>query len=462
MKKSFKPVMLLLLAATIMFTSCKKESEQNPSGGHDKEVVLSDSDGKSIEGLCKEYFSEHEEEKQYEEKVLAVARDFIARQKNTDEFAKKKPCRIQPVYAYGVDGVAYYEIWFTEDDATVKGWALISATEKDYPLVNFSYGIPYSSRLLKDADKGSKVYRFGVSYYVLENNGQKVADYGKMPEYVVNPNADKGFGGSSEDGDILRKGADLREGIDYVLISDYESLKREFPKYYFSENRGSTARKMRSSISDNTNARVNADWIYRWVGGQQCYYTQIPANTGFNTFDCWSGCNNNAWANIYGWWDRNKGKANLIPTTSTGETSPIYRNTTARQNSIDPVQMYLRSVSGTYCGDGTGWTSWANTYKGYQYGINAGYACYYQYYWCAFSGCNSTLANIATDGIANKYTPVYIGANSHAYVGYGWAQWSDDTKRTWVYCYPGWSENNNDDVWISWYDFNAAVKFSID
>jgi hypothetical protein len=123
--------------------------------------------------------------------------------------------------------------------------------------------------------------------------------------------------------------------------------------------------------------------------------------------------------------------------------------------------MYIRSVSYTYCGSGTGWTKWSDTWRGSQYAPYKGYGYLYQYYWCNSAGCNVTLANILTDGVANNYRPVYIGANSHAYVGYGWAQWSGNTDWTLAYCYPGWSENNNDDVWIWWHDFNAAVKMFV-
>lgn len=465
-----KKIILIALLGLI-FTACKKENnidnlQNNPVP---TEVGVSGYQGKSIETLTDEFIRTNPDEKRNASKIITVTNEFFAINGKNKEFGDKKPCHIQPIYAHGIEGVAYYEVWMTEDDKKVQGWILISATDKDYPLVNFSQGIPYSSHMIKPGTQNNKIYRFGASYYAMEQNGNKVAEYGAMPKYVMNTTIQKSHGGQGDSRSGLMdtsKVAEGVEGVDYFLVNSYQSLKSLFPKYYFSEQRADYARQMTERLfpanGHSTAARSAAGYYqYRWVGGQQAYYTQIPAYTGWNQNACWSGCNNNAWTNIYGWWDRNAGKASLIPTTSTGEASPIYRNTASRQNSIDPAQMYIRNVSGTYCGDGTGWTLWSNTYKGYQYAANKGYGYSYQYYWCNSAGCNVTLANIVTDGIANNYKPVYVGANSHAYVGYGWAQWTDNTDWTLAYCYPGWSENNNDDVWIWWHDFNASVKMFV-
>jgi len=464
MKKHFK-YLFLSIGLAYAITSCKVK-DKSPSDTKADVVAFNDYKSKSLEELVSEYFKEHQEDLGDSSKLVTVANRFLAINSGSEEFGNKKPIKIQPIYAYGIEGVAYYEVWFTEDEKTIKGWILISATDKDYPLVNFSMGIPYSSRIL-DGDKNSKVYRFGVSYYALEKNGQKVADYGQIPKYVTNSEIDNGDGAVADSKDpnsVLNSGkVEPKEGVDYFLVEDYAALKELFPKHYFSEKRKNTAKSFETSLfSSNAHkqGRTSA-YQYRYTGGSQAYYTQIPANSGFNPFACWSGCNNNAWTNIYGWWDRNASKGALIPTTSTGEVSPLYRNTAARRNSIDPVQMYIRSVSSTYCGSGTGWTLWSNTWKGYQYAPYKGYGYSYQYQWCNSAGCNVALANILTDGVANNYKPVYIGANSHAYVGYGWCQWDTNTDWTWAYCYPGWSENNNDDVWIWWHDFNAAVKIFV-
>jgi hypothetical protein len=476
MKKITISGMLLCVVATLF--SCNKDEQLTetppPTKGDDTSLL----GGKSatIEALCEQYFALHKEEAANAEKVISVTNEFLAINKQTEAFRNKKPSRLQPIYAYGIDGVAYYEVWFTEDNRTPKGWILISATDKDYPLVNFSQGIPYSSHLLNKSNQHSKVYRFGVSYYALEENGQKVADYGKMPSFIGNANVELEGSGSEDSNhpsNSLRKNAvEAKAGEAYLVINDYESLKQLYAKNYYSPKRVLGAQEMKRRLfplkghgealrGNGANLRTTGTYQYRWVAGAKTYYTQIPAYSSSNAFPCWSGCNNNAWAGIYGWWDANKGKANLIPTTSAGETSPLYRNTSARQSVIDPVQMYTRSVSGTYCGSGSGWTYWYNGYKGVFYAPAKGYGYNYRYQWCNVGGCSVEIANVVTEGIANNYSPVHIGANSHFYIGLGWSQWTDNTDWTWAYCYPGWSENDNDNVWIGWRDMNAATRLTI-
>ncbi|WMJ72820.1 hypothetical protein RCC89_06545 [Cytophagaceae bacterium ABcell3] len=469
MKKTLNLALWLFLAFAIFTTSCRKKEKDNlPGGGGDTETVGVQDKGKSIEELAEQYFSEHKDESKYAEKLISVANDFFVHNKKTEEFGKKKPCHIQPIYAYGIDGVAYYEIWLTEDDQNVKGWLLISATENDFPLVNFSQGVPYSSRLITEHAVDGKVYRFGPSYFALEKNGQKTAEYGQMPSIVYNTKDGRlGVEGSSKD----RKSEvpAPKEGVDYFTVKGYESLKELYGKYYFSEGRKSTAKTMNAELtkrkSSSANARIASDYVYYWVDGPFCYYTQIPPNTGHNTYPCWSGCNNNAWASLFGWWDLNKGKHNLIPTTSDGETSPQYRNTLARQNSVDPVQMKIRELCGTYCQHSSkgvgGSTNWSSMHRGTLYAESLGYECESQYQWCWFSGCRSHLANVLTRGIANNGTPVIVGANSHMYVGWGYAQMPGNTSATWAYCYPAWKENHDDDLWIPWQDFNATTNLTI-
>jgi hypothetical protein len=479
MKKSALFGMLLLVACTQF--SCNKEdklketptvTEQTPTN----EGSLLGGKTSTIEALSEAYFAQHKDEAANAAKLVSVTNEFMAINGQTDEFRNKKPARIQPIYAYGIEGVAYYEIWFSEDNKTPKGWILISATDKDYPLVNFSQGIPYSSHMLTEANQNNKIYRFGVSYYAMEENGRKVADYGRMPTYIANQDRDL-EDSNSEDTKTGEKTArksavEATEGVEYTAITDYESLKQLYAQHYYSPKRNIAAMEMKRRIfpanghgealkRTGANQRTEGYYQYRWVPGVRTYYTQIPAYTSVNSYPCWSGCNNNAWAGIYGWWDANRGKATLIPTTSTGETSPLYRNTVARRSAVDPVQMYTRSVSGTYCGSGTGWTYWSNGYKGVFYSGAKGYGYNYRYQWCNSAGCNVNLANIVTEGIANNYTPVHIGANSHFYIGLGWSQWTDNTDWTWAYCYPGWSENDNDNVWIWWKDMNTATRLYI-
>jgi hypothetical protein len=95
-------------------------------------------------------------------------------------------------------------------------------------------------------------------------------------------------------------------GLDYVVIDNYESLKSEFAKYYYNSKRSAFAAEMRQRVfplngHGEVFSTLKGAYNYRWISGTQCLYGQIPAHTSSNNTDCWSGCTNNAWTNIFGW-----------------------------------------------------------------------------------------------------------------------------------------------------------------
>ena len=457
MKKVLLPFMLFFFIG-MLFTACQKDQLEPQTS---QITSLKNLKGMPIEGLSKAYFQKNPTELKYQAKLIKWTNNFFATLGNSEDFSKKQPCHIQPIYAHGIEGVAYYELWFTEDDRTVKAWVLISTTDKDYPIVNFSLGIPYSSRMLNVANANTKVYRFGPSYFTTEKNGQKIAEYGAMPSFISNANSTLNGKGEVNTTTGLERHANTAEpveGEDFYTIDNYETLKQIFPANYYTAQRAQDAKEMTEMLQKQSINRTS--YSYRWVNGSRAYFTQIPKNTSPNNTNCWAGCNNNAWANVYAWWDKNKGKANLIPTTSTGETSPLYRTTSARKAVVDPVQMSLYSYNGTYCSGGTGWTSLSNIYKGYQYAYSKGYGYNYRYCW-GLNGWSSDLANIVTEGIANRNEEVLVAANSHMYVGYGWAQDPSNTNSTWAYCYPGWSTNDGSNVWIWWKNFSATTRMTV-
>lgn len=464
--KNFKGIVLFALLSTIFF-SCEKNIQSSEEVRTAAESINADLKAQPIDELSAEFFSENPALTDNSELLKEYMNEFLEINASSENFAGKEPCKIVPIYAYGVEGVAYYEIWFTADGTTPEGWVLISATDKDYPIVNFSHdGQPYSQQAYsKSAKKGSvdKVYRFGVSYFTAEDaSGELVAEQGEMPKYLLTetPVSFDGEGNSEEPELKKDDNVQLVEGVHYVSILDYEDLKNEFGKLYYTQSRQEQASKIKRSIQDKSRLKAG-EYIYKYVPGASCYYTQIPANTSSNNKNCWSGCNNNAWASLYGWWDKNQSKSRLIPTATNGETCPTYRNTSARRAVVDPVQMYCASVCETYCNDGGGWTYWSKAYLGYKYAQSKGYGYSYKYRWCNNDGCHVELADILTECVGNNRKPAHIGANSHFYVALGYAQWSTNTDWTWAYCYPGWSEDNSDNVWISWHDFNSTVRMYV-
>jgi hypothetical protein len=461
--------LVFILSMTFMLVSCdKKDETADTITSTQTEKKSFQDEPQSIAALISAYQQAHRNEPLDSFRVTTVFNQFVNMMGSNKSFEGKKPCRIQPIYAAGEKGVAYYEIWFAKSDKTVEGWVLMSATEKDYPIVNYSHGTPYSANMMDKAGTDDKVFRFGVSYYTLEHNGKKIAEFGQMPAFIANPaskNKGESGGYDSKDPSVSANNGkvQLKEGEDFFTIGSYEQLKELYAKYYYTENRKRVANRMNDKFfsTDLTKSlNTRGAYQYRWVSGQTGNYTQIAPNYFYNYTSCYSGCNNNAWANIYAWWDGTGGKGNLIPTTTTGETTPIFRNSLSRLAASDPVQMYCNRVCGTFCDGLGGGTYWSKAWLGNEYVKNKYYYTFY-YQWCANAGGNVNLANLVTDGVATYGSPVHIGSNSHFYVGIGQSQWDSNTDWTWAYCYPGWSENERDNVWIIWHDWYSSLKMFI-
>ena len=330
-----------ILSMTFMVVSCDKKDETADTVLDPKtEQKTFQGEPQSIADIISAYQQAHKNERLDSFKVATVFNKFVDMMGTNKSFDGKKPCHIQPIYAYGVTGVAYHEIWFAKPDKTVEGWVLMSATEQDLPVVNFSHGTPYSASMVDKAGAEGKIYRFGVSYYALEQNDKKIADYGQMPTTIGNPAVTKSGKGGGDSKTLIAGSdggtAEMKEGVDFFTISNYEELKQKYAQFYFTDKRKRVASEMSNQFFDNNSLKAlqtRDAYKYYWVAGTHGYYTQIPPYTGVNNNPCFSGCTNNAWANIFAWWDGTGGKGALIPTTSTGETTPIYRNTWERRNS---------------------------------------------------------------------------------------------------------------------------------
>lgn len=396
--------------------------------------------------------------------VLHRVEQFMAINRGTEEFANKVPYLAQPIHAHGVEGVAYYEVWFTRDGRTPEGWVLVAATDLDYPIVNFSpHGTPYSLGVRARATSAGhrlaatdRFFRFGVSYFALESAaGQLIADFGHAPSQLLVANGAEGGGHGSGGPGLAPTDVTVQRGPapESIEVTDYASLRRLFPSNYFTAQRAQAAADMRVKLARSGQAAPNA-YIYRYIDYyyNQTMYTQISPFYRYNPFACYSGCVNNAWTNLYGWWDRNMGKDRLIPTTTTGESCPMFRNSTAREDVVDPTQMLVRSLVGTFCSGNAGATSVNAVYLGFVLASLRGYGYYYQYYWCYSGGCNSAIGSILVDSIWNNHKPALVSANAHEYVGTGIAQWDTNWDWTWVYGYPGWDLDHSRDVFIYWRD----------
>jgi len=58
----------------------------------------------SIEELSDIYFEQNPDELTKKENLIEYVNTFYATLGGTEDFSNKKPCFIQPIYAYGIDG----------------------------------------------------------------------------------------------------------------------------------------------------------------------------------------------------------------------------------------------------------------------------------------------------------------------------------------------------------------------
>lgn len=393
-----------------------------------------------------------------EEKITALAKAFWAKHKSIKELQNKDFLKLVPIYAEGADGVAYYELWLTDDNSTPSGWVLLSATNKDYPVPCYSTdGEPYSSHFTAEINDDNKVYRFTSSYYALENNGQKIDEYGAMPTYLILPSA----AGLNSDGDVTPE-----EGKHYIRIYDYSTLKENFAVSFYDSSKEDDAKEETERMVNYGKSLANGkttapSYLYGFISGFTGKFEQIPANTSSNTTSCWSGCNNNAWLNIYAYWDYNKGKDLLLPTASNGTASYLHRVFPWYADASDPVQMILYNHNNTKCSNGEGLTTLWDVENGSRYAKDLGYNYSMSYRWQAF-GYHYLIRNYTVEGIMNWDSPTIFCTSSHAWVAEAFRR---DTNTGWndteLYLYPGWSTTSVDNVWMHWKSGRAGVKIKI-
>lgn len=217
---------------------------------------------------------------------------------------------------YDLDGknIAYYEFKFTSPLGKDNGYAILSATENDLPVVEFSHTGPthYERFQAKLPGKKFKIIRFNVGYITAESSRRAIlAEIGERPSLVPAELQVHMRGEGSDHRPPTRKRLTPRVDISRIRrraeLLDYETLKATYkrPKLRASDLRYNW-KIVKSHHSPCT-------YKYYWADGYgQCtHFSQLPPNTPPNTNDHWSGCGPTAWMNLYGWHDRNW-KASLL------------------------------------------------------------------------------------------------------------------------------------------------------
>lgn len=436
----------------------------------------------SLREICREVLKKttHEE---HSSTVLQNTELFLKMTAHTEAFTNKKPLRVVPLYSHDIEDAAYYEIWFTEDGTSPSGWVTISVTNDDLPFLSFSLnGKPYSQRVLSQLEQqeegvksGQRIYRYNAGYYSCEDAwGNKLADYGTMPgklpllsKGVVQFQMEEGMQEDLSGRLRVPERRDLAarpvESLHFRRIDTYDDLKLHSASKSCQtlqrKSRVEGIRQQFSSAEVETKALpAMAGSETRQVTGTKTYHTQIAERTGYNLWPGKSGCNNNAWLNIYCWWEINQGKTNLIPNLGAA-SCPTNRDTPAARDIVDPIQIWL----GTRCGtDAGGNTEFWDAWQGIWWAITRGYIPTWQtqYSWPEPGGGN--IKSILYSYLWNNKLPVHVGYGNHFGVGVGIMRLgSGQPITTWVELYPGWQTNDNDNFWLWYGDINSVTGIQV-
>jgi hypothetical protein len=208
----------------------------------------------------------------------------------------------------------YYEVKFSSPANHDNGYAVISATTADMPVVEFSeQGPTHFERLRNKIGHDTfRMVRFSPSFVAAEDNaGKPLAEIGRRPVIIPaelqtamraeakakagEPPVTTGVLATPE---LVR----LRKGQLSTSIP-YATFKQRFVQPRPKTARLDPAWALALEPHHNPGCTLN----YFWADGlhNHPFYLQIPKNTPPNNNDHASGCGPAAWLNLFGWHDFN-------------------------------------------------------------------------------------------------------------------------------------------------------------
>jgi len=386
------------------------------------------------------------------EEAKAIARGLLGDFKELPGFRGSQVTAVRPIYDKTGAEVEYYEVKFSSPRESNNGYAIVSATEKDFPVVEFSEkGLTHFERFQnRTGSEHFKMVRFGPNYMTAEDpRGRLLAEIGDRP-LLIPRELQKHVRNEvrSETGAIKQietpQAILARIGKKSGRLS-YSAYKKDFKKPQIKPRSLQAAwgrtRKTRTTRSSN------CQYDYYWADGfsNHPYYLQIPKNTAPNNNDHASGCGPTGWMNLCGWHDLNW-TPNLL--VGARQYSDAYINT---------LTMACHDFIGTYepwftFGADQGFTWPDDMGKGINFARQYfHHACSYWWRQDWWDTDEEWVFEVARDVIRAK-RPFIVGyyQDWHYAIGYGVAEcrthgWRD---HSWIKIYPAWSTNDSQDKWI--------------
>ena len=377
--------------------------------------------------------------------VEYAAKGLLLDFKELQGFEHAQISAIFPIYNKSGREIEYYEVKFSSPENKDNGYAIISATKADFPVVEFSEdGLTHYERFKRlIRGKEFRMIRFGPQYITAEDNkGELLAEIGLRPIIIPKQlRRHKRIEGKSKTGlvKLPRKlRVDIKKAIDDVQFLDYKNFKQKFHKPR------QDITKIEKAWIDVLKPRGNpgCSYNYFWTDGynNHPFYLQISANTPPNNTGHWSGCGPTAWMNIYGWHDLNW-KPELL--SSNHKYNDSY---------INALTMDVHDYIGTSWMFGQGFTWPGDMVKGYNFArkhLYHDYSYWYRYDW--WNTDEEWVFKVARS-VARAKRPFIVGyfKDWHYAIGYGIAECKTHgwKKHSWIRIYPAWSATDSQNKWI--------------
>jgi hypothetical protein len=377
-----------------------------------------------------------------------IACEHLVSFKELTGFKKAKVGEYNAIYDSSGKNIAYYEFKIMSSSEKENGYIIISATEDDFPIVEFSEeGKTHYERFMeKLPGKTFKMVRFGPSYIAAESlTGKLLADIGERPSIIPSELQVHTRGEGSSFKPITKKR--LRAKIDVSQIRRrQEPLSYEFLKSNYSQKKQRSP-KMKRYWKAVKSPHSPCTYDYYWADGYYShpYYKQIPKNTAPNNNDHSSGCGPTSWMNIYGWHDINWRQTILNGTQTTNNSY------------IENLTMDLHNKLGTFepwwtFGADQGFTWPEDMEKGISFPKEKfQHSCSYWFRHDWWNTDEEWVFAVARDS-ARKKRPFVVGyyEDWHYAIGYGIAECTKHgwKEHSWIRIYPAWSTNDSQNKWI--------------
>lgn len=389
--------------------------------------------------------------------VDKVIKEHIISFKELPGFDSARPDEIHPIYDLDGKSVAYYEVKLISPRGKDNGYVIVSATEDDLPVVEFSEKGKTHAERFRDRLKGKsfKMIRFGPGFISAESPRGKVLDgIGERPSQVSSLPQVRCRGEAGENREPTRSMIKARVdplSTKDVSVAAYENAKRGYRR----QKLPASELKKAWEIAKSPHSPCSYDFF--WADGRDnhTYFLQVPPNTFPNFNGHSSGCGPTAWMNLFGWHDLNWVSSLLLGSSTTND--PL----------INMMTMNLHDLLGVFSwffAPDQGFTWPENMSRGYMYS-HSYLKHFYQDYWYRYD------YKIPTDftnynwvfEVARSYArakrPFIVGyyQDLHYAIGYavaecrihGWQQHS------WAKIYPAWllsdydpTYPDYDDKWI--------------